>query len=93
MRLVHITHVDNVWSIMRWGLDPQLAQSPRGIWLATEAAEETARCHVLKNHGWREEDVVTLRVLVSHVEVYRHADTPYYVAPRGVTPGRISYVV
>jgi RNA:NAD 2'-phosphotransferase (TPT1/KptA family) len=58
---IHATHVRNLPSILKRGLDPGKATRRRkAVWLASETEERWAVNHVLVNQGARLEDVAIL---------------------------------
>jgi hypothetical protein len=75
VKLIHATHVRNLASILKRGLQARRATQRRmAVWFAAESEEQWAVLHVLQRKGARLDEVVILTVEVdpNSIRGYRH---------------------
>lgn len=79
----HVTHVDDLPYIRRFGLNPALARGRRrAVWLCDFEMIPWTVSHVCESHGWRRDESRLIRVCMPRHEISCHRRGIFYTSLR-----------
>ena len=91
--LYHWTHRDNVPSIMREGLRPDLATgSMKAVWMVPALYRSHAAFWCCARHGWHVSDLVLLKIDVSKIRPTKRSGEWHLYTKWVVSPSALSKV-
>lgn len=86
----HLTHNQNVDSILTEGIDPGYATGKMRVsWVTTEPHREGFILHILDHHGWWVTDLYLLMVTTDGIDLQKHGRGKIWLSRRTIPPIRI----